>query len=106
MLTHLYVLVPVFDSQKHYFVGDDEMEKLLEKGKGWLGQHPEKEEITRRYLKFQPKPVPPGARPAGRGGTTWTDRGHDRASDQDEVVLEENEPERAAARSGHGGDPG
>jgi 3' terminal RNA ribose 2'-O-methyltransferase Hen1 len=54
LLTHLYVLIPVFDSQKHYFVGDDEMEKLLEKGKGWLGQHPEKEEITRRYLKFQP----------------------------------------------------
>jgi len=54
LLTHLYVLVPVFDNQKHYFVGDDEMEKLLEKGQGWLGQHPEKEEITRRYLKFQP----------------------------------------------------
>jgi 3' terminal RNA ribose 2'-O-methyltransferase Hen1 len=54
LLTHLYVLVPVFDNQKHYFVGDDEMEKLLAKGSGWLGQHPEREEITRRYLKFQP----------------------------------------------------
>ena len=54
LLTHLYVLVPVFDNQKHYFVGDDEMEKLLEKGSNWLGQHPEKEEITRRYLKFRP----------------------------------------------------
>jgi 3' terminal RNA ribose 2'-O-methyltransferase Hen1 len=54
LLTHLYVLVPVFDNQKHYFVGDDEMEKLLARGSGWLGQHPEKEGITRRYLKFQP----------------------------------------------------
>ena len=54
LLTHLYVLVPVFDNQKHYFVGDDEMEKLLAKGSGWLAGHPEKEEITRRYLKFQP----------------------------------------------------
>ena len=54
LLTHLYVLVPVFDNQKHYFVGDDELEKLLEKGQGWLAQHPEKEEITRRYLRFQP----------------------------------------------------
>ena len=54
LLTHLYVLIPVFDSQKHYFVGDDEMEKLLDKGKGWLAQHPAKEEIARRYLKFQP----------------------------------------------------
>ncbi len=54
LLTHLYVLVPVFDNQKHYFVGDDEMEKLLAKGSGWLASHPEREEITRRYLKFQP----------------------------------------------------
>jgi 3' terminal RNA ribose 2'-O-methyltransferase Hen1 len=54
LLTHLYVLVPVFDNSKHYFVGDDEMEKLLAKGSGWLGNHPEKEEIARRYLKFQP----------------------------------------------------
>ena len=54
LLTHLYVLVPVFDNKKHYFVGDDEMEKLLSKGAGWLPKHPEKEEITRRYLKFQP----------------------------------------------------
>ena len=57
LLTHLYVLVPVFDNQKHYFVGDDEMEKLLDKGEGWLGSHPEKEEITRRYLKFHPSLV-------------------------------------------------
>jgi 3' terminal RNA ribose 2'-O-methyltransferase Hen1 len=54
LLTHLYVLIPVFDNQKHYFVGDDELEKLLKKGEGWLATHPEKEEIARRYLKFRP----------------------------------------------------
>jgi 3' terminal RNA ribose 2'-O-methyltransferase Hen1 len=54
LLTHLYVLMPVFDNRKHYWVGDDEMEKLLAKGEGWLASHPEREEITRRYLKFQP----------------------------------------------------
>jgi 3' terminal RNA ribose 2'-O-methyltransferase Hen1 len=54
LLTHLYVLVPVFDSRKHYFVGDDELEKLLAKGEGWLARHPEKDEIARRYLRFQP----------------------------------------------------
>jgi 3' terminal RNA ribose 2'-O-methyltransferase Hen1 len=54
LLTHLYVLVPVFDNAKHYWIGEDEMEKLLAKGEGWLAEHPEKEEITRRYLKFQP----------------------------------------------------
>jgi 3' terminal RNA ribose 2'-O-methyltransferase Hen1 len=54
LLTHLYVLIPVFDTRKHYFVGDDETEKLLAKGEGWLAQHPQKEEIARRYLRFQP----------------------------------------------------
>jgi 3' terminal RNA ribose 2'-O-methyltransferase Hen1 len=54
LLTHLYVLIPVFDNRKHYWIGDDELEKLLIKGEGWLATHPEKEEIARRYLKFQP----------------------------------------------------
>lgn len=54
LLTHLYVLIPVFDNAKHYFVGPEEVEKLLAKGGGWLANHPEKGEITRRYLRFQP----------------------------------------------------
>ena len=53
LLNHLYVLVPVFDNQKHYFVARDELDKLLSKGKGWLESHPEKETIVGRYLKFQ-----------------------------------------------------
>jgi 3' terminal RNA ribose 2'-O-methyltransferase Hen1 len=53
LLTHIYVLVPVLDNEKHYWVGDDEVEKLLRHGEGWLASHPEKEEITRRYLKYR-----------------------------------------------------
>lgn len=53
LLTHLYVLIPVLDNEKHYWVGDDEVEKLLRRGGGWLAAHPEKEEITRRYLKYR-----------------------------------------------------
>ncbi|NQV27791.1 MAG: 3' terminal RNA ribose 2'-O-methyltransferase Hen1 [Rhodopirellula sp.] len=53
LLTHLYVLIPVFDNNKHYFVGEDELEKLLSKGAGWLASHPEKEQISRRYLKHR-----------------------------------------------------
>jgi 3' terminal RNA ribose 2'-O-methyltransferase Hen1 len=53
LLTHLYVLVPVLDREKHYWVGDDEVEKLLKRGEGWLGQHPEKQVIVSRYLKRQ-----------------------------------------------------
>ncbi len=50
-LAHLYVLIPVLDDEKHYWVGDDEVEKLLAKGGDWLAAHPEKELIARRYLK-------------------------------------------------------
>ncbi len=53
LLTHLYVIVPVLDDDKHYFVGPDEIDKLLRKGEGWLAAHPERELITRRYLKHQ-----------------------------------------------------
>ena len=50
LLQHLYVLIPALDNDKHYYVSQNEIEKLLDKGKGWLSSHPEKEEITRRYL--------------------------------------------------------
>ncbi len=52
-LQHLYVLLPVLDDDKHYWVGKDEVEKLLLRGEGWLVSHPERDEITRRYLKYQ-----------------------------------------------------
>jgi 3' terminal RNA ribose 2'-O-methyltransferase Hen1 len=57
LLAHLYVLVPVLAGHKHYFVGEDEVEKLLDKGAGWLAAHPEREEIARRYLKHRPSLV-------------------------------------------------
>jgi 3' terminal RNA ribose 2'-O-methyltransferase Hen1 len=54
LLTQLYVLIPVFDHQKHYFVGEDEQEKLLTRGAGWLSTHPERETIAYRFLKHAP----------------------------------------------------
>jgi 3' terminal RNA ribose 2'-O-methyltransferase Hen1 len=51
LLTHLVVLIPVLDAQKHYFIADDEVEKLLKRGEGWLDTHPERELIVTRYLK-------------------------------------------------------
>jgi 3' terminal RNA ribose 2'-O-methyltransferase Hen1 len=44
------VLIPTLDNDKHYFVSENEIEKLLQKGEGWLKEHPEKEQIIRRYL--------------------------------------------------------
>jgi len=53
LLTHLYVLIPVLDADKHYWIGQAEVEKLLENGKGWLQSHPEREAIVSRYLRFR-----------------------------------------------------
>lgn len=53
LLTHLYVLIPVLDDDKHYWVGDEEVEKLLRNGEGWLAKHPEQKLIAKRYLKRQ-----------------------------------------------------
>jgi 3' terminal RNA ribose 2'-O-methyltransferase Hen1 len=53
LLTHLYVLIPVLDAQKHYWVGEDEVKKLLARGEGWLPSHPDRELIVNRYLKYQ-----------------------------------------------------
>lgn len=51
VLSHLYVLVPVLDNDKHYWVGRDELEKLLRHGERWLAAHPHRERITQRYLR-------------------------------------------------------
>lgn len=51
LLAHLYVLLPAIDGDKHYYVGNDEIEKLLEKGGAWLSAHPQREAIVGRYLR-------------------------------------------------------
>lgn len=50
LLTQLYVLIPVLDNDKHYYVSEAEIKKLLEKGGEWLKKHPHKELIIKRYL--------------------------------------------------------
>jgi 3' terminal RNA ribose 2'-O-methyltransferase Hen1 len=50
LLSHLYVLIPVLDDDKHYWVGEDEVAKLMRRGEGWLDSHPARELIVRRYL--------------------------------------------------------
>jgi 3' terminal RNA ribose 2'-O-methyltransferase Hen1 len=49
-LRQLYVLLPVLDNAKHYWVSADEIDKLLRAGDGWLAGHPERGLITNRYL--------------------------------------------------------
>ena len=51
LLSHLYVLIPVLDNDKHYYIGEAEIEKLMRKGEGWLDGHPAREMLVRRYLR-------------------------------------------------------
>lgn len=53
LLRHLTVLLPVLDDDKHYWVGNEEIDKLLARGAGWLATHPEREQIAQRYLKHR-----------------------------------------------------
>ncbi len=53
LLRHLFILAPVVDGSKHYYVGVDEVEKLIRHGEGWLGDHPNREWVVNRYLRYQ-----------------------------------------------------
>jgi 3' terminal RNA ribose 2'-O-methyltransferase Hen1 len=53
VLSHLYVLLPVLDNAKHYYIEASETEKLLRHGGAWLAVHPERDLITRRYLRYR-----------------------------------------------------
>lgn len=50
-LNRVYILIPVLDAEKHYWVAQDEIDKLLRRGEGWLAGHPDREMIIRRYLR-------------------------------------------------------
>ncbi|WP_028707773.1 methyltransferase [Propionicicella superfundia] len=52
-LSHVYVLLPVLDNAKHYWVGSDEVEKLLRRAEAWLPAPPARDLIPRRYLAFR-----------------------------------------------------
>jgi len=89
-LRHLYVLLPVLDDAKHYWVSDDEVGKLLRAGEGWLPAHPERELITRRYLAHH--------RPMVDAATELLSAGS-RQADFDDLALPEREARGRDARS-------
>lgn len=90
LLSHLYVLIPVLDNEKHYWVGDDEVEKLLRHGEGWLGGHPERELIAKRYLKHRGRLADEAIRRLReRDGDGWAEIEADVAEDAREEAGEE-----------------
>jgi 3' terminal RNA ribose 2'-O-methyltransferase Hen1 len=91
LLTHLYVLLPVLDDDKHYWVDEAEIDKLVRRGEGWLPSHPERDLIVRRYLKNQASLFHPAlARLEDEVGTVGDDGGDADGDDgpEREAVLE------------------
>lgn len=52
-LKQLFVLIPVLDNYKHYYLSEQEIDKLQRYGEGWLDRHPLRELIIKRSLRFQ-----------------------------------------------------
>jgi 3' terminal RNA ribose 2'-O-methyltransferase Hen1 len=88
LLSHLYVLIPVLDNDKHYWVMEDEAEKLLRHGEGWLGSHPLRDQIVQRYLKYQIRLV----------RETLTRLTEEDAEDPDDVQETQEQEEEAVER--------
>ena len=84
LLRHLYVLLPVMDDDKHYWVERSEIDKLLAKGGDWLGDHPHRDLITRRFLRY-------------RGSLMREALA--RLSEDDDAVPDEPEPRRGRPRA-------
>jgi 3' terminal RNA ribose 2'-O-methyltransferase Hen1 len=90
LLNHLYVLLPVLDDDKHYWVDEAEIEKLMRRGEGWLGAHPDRDLIVRRYLKGQARLYFPAL--------AQLDESAPPAEEPDEPGREEQLEERGALR--------
>jgi 3' terminal RNA ribose 2'-O-methyltransferase Hen1 len=90
LLTHLYVLLPVLDDDKHYWVDEAEIEKLMRRGEGWLGAHPQRDLIVRRYLKKQARLIHPAL--------AQLDAAAPEIEEPDEPVAEEQLEERVSLR--------
>lgn len=78
-LKHLYVLIPVLDNAKHYWVHGDEVDKLLRAGDGWLAEHPERELISNRYLAHRKSYVRSALAQLAESGT-WSRKPNARAA--------------------------
>lgn len=51
-LRQLFVLIPALDDYKHYYISDDEVDKIRRYGEGWLENHPQRGLILKRTLRF------------------------------------------------------
>lgn len=98
-LNHLYVLLPVLDDAKHYWVAPDEIEKLLRSGAGWLADHPEKVLIARRYLAHRKSLTATALEQLDRADPDSVDTAADTTTDEDaELPVVRKQPLAEARR--------
>ena len=89
VLEHLFVLLPVLDDDKHYWVGTDEVDKLLHRGGAWLATHPARELIAHRYLRHDQRLTRDAlARLIEADGSAEDPDEAQQAHDAEEIVLE------------------
>lgn len=88
-LSHLYVLLPVLDADKHYWVGPDEIDKLMRVGEGWLATHPDRERIVHRYLANQRTLATSALERLAEVDDTVTEALDDAVGDPDEATPED-----------------
>ena len=98
-LNHLYVLLPVLDDAKHYWVAPDEIDKLLRSGEGWLAGHPERILITRRYLAHRRSLASSALEQLDQADPDSVDAPADTNTDEDaELPVERKQPLAVARR--------
>lgn len=51
LLSQLYVFILALDNDRHYWISKTDIDVLVRRGERWLEHHPEKEWITKRFLK-------------------------------------------------------
>ncbi len=92
MLEHFHVLIPVLDDAKHYWVGDEEIERLIRRGGAWLAAHPERELISTRALKHDRRLTREAllrlASLDSGGAELDVDANDERANEEEQVVEE------------------
>jgi 3' terminal RNA ribose 2'-O-methyltransferase Hen1 len=102
-LRQLYVLLPVLDAAKHYWMAPDEVDKLLRAGEGWLEPHPEQRLIVGRYLAHRGALTRQAFERLELARLAESD---DAEAEELDNAVEEAAEETAEEASGDGGAPG
>ena len=51
LLSQLYVFILALDNDRHFWISQTDIDVLIRRGEGWLSSHPQKDWITRRFLR-------------------------------------------------------